>query len=384
MIKNIFIISSILLFLVLVFYGIYNFTFDDLGKLKKSETEKTNQEKTEKNLKDAENNKIVAITDEPVIGAALSSDGERIRFYNKDSGNVVDVSFDGSIRNTIFENDLKDLLDVVWSPDRKFVISSFGDNLEKKFYLYSYITRKSVELKQGIEHVIWNNQGDKIIYKYFNENSKERSINISRPNGKEWRKLVDLNDKFRKVSFAHVPQTLFVSYWNYPDSFSETSLNKISLLEERDNSSQELLRGRFGANYLWSPNGRKLLVSSVEKGSNKLKLEIGDVDSGDYRDLMAPTLTDKCIWLKDNKSVLCAMPSKIPDGSVMPNDYQDKKIFTKDTFWKIDTENGKKERIVELENLEEEYDASKLILSPKENLLFFTNRLDDKIYMIVL
>lgn len=380
MIKNVFIISLVLLFLALVFFGVYNFAFDNISKLKKTETSK--EEERTSVLPEEGSKKIVAISDEPVLGATFDMDEKKIRFYDKRNGNVMEVTPDGSIKKVLFENDLSNLKSVLWSPNKNFVISGFGSGSDKKFYLYSYVTRRSVELKSGIDEIIWDNQGEKIIYKYFDESSEERSLNVSDPNGKNWETLTTLDGKFKKSEFAHVPQTLFVSFWNYPNAFEESSLSRVNLLDE--NEKKEILFGKFGADYLWSPNGRKVLISSVDKGGRNLKLEVLDIGSDKINNLVAPTVVEKCAWSNNNEDIFCSMPSEISGESVMPNDYQEAKILTRDTFWKINVESGKKDRVIELDEIEEKYDATELFLSPNEDMLFFTNRHDNKLYRLIL
>jgi len=382
MIKKIFIISLILLFLATIFFGVYNFVFRDVEQLKISNSEKKEKSKDNKEVVNSDIQNIKAITDSFVISPTIDKDGKKIRFYDKNDGNVKEIDFDGATEKVIFENNLNNLVDIKWSPNKSFVISSFKNDGGIKFYLYSYITMKSVELKNEIDSVVWGNQGDKIIYKHFNNENKERSLNVADPNGKNWKKLVSLEEKLKKISIVQVPQTLFVSFWNYPDAFQETILNKINIIDGGD--TENILKGKFGANYLWSPDGRNFLVSSVNKGGSDLKLEIGSADGLTFKDLNIPTITDKCIWTKDGSSVLCALPADIPEEAVFPNEYQNRKILTKDTFWKINIESGKKERIVELQDFNEDQDASNLFLSPKEDILFFINRHNNKLYRIIL
>ena len=45
------------------------------------------------------------------------------------------------------------------------------------------------------------------------------------------------------------------------------------------------------------------------------------------------------------------MPGNIPDSAILPNDWQEGKITTSDTFWKIDVSTGKKERLVDPEKI---------------------------------
>jgi hypothetical protein len=332
----------------------------------------------------ANKEKITAVTEEPVLSPVLNKDGEKILFYNKENGNVKEISFDGSIDNLLFENNLEGLSDVKWSPNRNFVISSFKrEDGSFKYYLYNYVTRKSKKLKEGIDGVSWDNQGEKIVYKYFDSKTGERSLNISEPDGENWEKLVSLSDDFRDLSFTHIPQTLFISFWNHPDAFQETSFQKKNIIKKDD--PEKILTGYFGANYLWSPNGRNFLVSTVDKrGGNILKMELGNADGSSYKNLDIPTIVDKCVWSKNNREIYCALPSDISGDIVMPNDYYNEKIFTRDSFWKIDVESGEKERIIELDEIRDAYDASNLFLSLKEDILFFVDREDSRLYRLIL
>jgi hypothetical protein len=88
--------------------------------------------------------------------------------------------------------------------------------------------------------------------------------------------------------------------------------------------------------------------------------------------------------LANNKALYCALPGEIPASAIMPNDYDQEKFHTADTFWKIDTTTGEKSRIVDLNKITSKYDATKLFLNANESLLFFTNRTDGKLYKITL
>jgi Tol biopolymer transport system component len=364
-------------FLVATFFSIYNFAFRDAEKIKLG-LENNDKKDIETKI---ETNRITLVSNKTPISPKIDHEEKKIVFYNKVNGNLENVSFDGSIENTILENNLEKISDVAWSPDKNFVILKIEKKGEQKFYLYSYITRKSIELKEGIDNVIWDNQGDKIIYKHFDQLNGERSINIADPNGKNWKKLVSLNDSFKKIELTQIPQSLFLSFWSYPDANKKTSLNKVNII---DGDFQEIEKDKFGADYLWSPDGRSFIVSSVDKKGSSLKLELSRLDNSTQKNLNMPTLVDKCVWSKDSRYLYCALPAKIPEDSVFPNDYQERKTLTKDTFWRIDTKENENDRIVDLEKLNKDYDATSLFLSPRENILFFINRYDDKLYKITL
>ena len=146
---------------------------------------------------------------------------------------------------------------------------------------------------------------------------------------------------------------------------------------------RKIFSGRFGADYLWSKDGAKALVSSSDsKGGSKINLGIINNNGGEYQNLNIPTFVSKCAWGKDNKTIYYALPSFSSENYVLPNDYQDGKITAKDTFWKMDISSGKAERIVDIKDIKDSYDATGMFLSPSEDILFFINKIDGKLYGI--
>lgn len=391
MLKKTFIISSILLFGLLFFGGIYFFVFkkdsapqDNSSSatsstkvpatLEKSQTE----EKKESSTSTTKSGEIVALTEEEVLAPVLTNDDLNIKYYAKKDGKVYKINTEGGEQQTISDKALVGLSGVFWSPDRTKAITKFKKpDGQIQFYLYDYSTSTGTPLKNGLDMVVWQNNS-KIVYKYFDPDSKERTLNLSDADGKNWTQLTKLD--LRDIFIAPIPKSGLVSFWNRPDAHTETILNSVSVL---GGEPQILFKGYFGADYLWSNDGSYILVSSSDKkGGSKMNLSILNSKGEEYKNLDIPTMVSKCIWSKDDKTVYFALPSSIPNGAIMPNDYLSKKITTTDTFWKLDVTSGEKTRIVELEKIKSQLDATDLFLNSTESALFFTNRLDGKLYKI--
>jgi hypothetical protein len=148
---------------------------------------------------------------------------------------------------------------------------------------------------------------------------------------------------------------------------------------------QLLFNGKFGADYLWNPDGNYLLVSHTDKKDGaKMSLALLNSQGKDYKELNIPTFVSKCVWSKDNKTIFYALPGAIPETAVMPDDYLSGKVKTTDTFWKINIPTGEKTRLLELDQIKNQLDASNLFLNANESFLFFVNRLDNKLYKLAL
>ncbi len=345
------------------------------------EEPKTSADTSSSSSQNKPQGKIQTLTDEAVIAPTLEQDGEHIKYYARSSGNVYEITLVGANKKTISSASLPGLENVLWSPNKDKVISIFSRDGKTTFYSYDYNTKSGKKLPDGVDIVSWSNLGDKIVYKYFDSKKKKSDISIADPDGSNWQNLAGV--PWRYVSISPVPQSALVSFWNEPDAYSDTALE---IVGATGGDTKKIFSGRFGADYLWSPDGSRILISSSDsKGSSKMALAVANSNGGEYQNLNIPTLVSKCAWSQDSKTVYFALPGSIPDGAVLPNDYQAKKITTQDTFWKVDVTSGKKDRIIELGEMQgigQTFDASNLFLSPDEDALFFVNRADGKLYRI--
>ena len=145
----------------------------------------------------------------------------------------------------------------------------------------------------------------------------------------------------------------------------------------------EILKDKFGADLLWSPDGANAAVSfSDEKGGHKTQLALMNSQGGEFQTLMMATFATKCTWSADSKTLYCTLPGNIPDSAILPNDWLEGKISSADTFWKIDIASGKRDRLVDPEKIEGVYDALNPFLSKDEKSLFFVNKSDGKLYKL--
>ncbi|NTV41381.1 MAG: hypothetical protein HGA61_03860 [Candidatus Moranbacteria bacterium] len=379
--KKVFIISIVFLSVTLFVFGIYNLAFKQTNNNQEgAETIKQAVQTVETNTTSTKKNpdRIMAVSKEPVLGAVIDKKTEKIYFYSALNGTVWQADSDGFNLTQISDTKLSGIIEAAWSPDRSGVLTTFDKNGKKIFFSYDNLKKTATKLNEGIDMVSWDSLGTKIIYKYYDAKTKRRNLSVANTDGSNWRVLLD-NLVFKKISISSVPLSAMVSFWNFPDSTEESVLQSVPLT---GGETKKIFQGRFGGDYLWSPDGSSVLVSSSANKNSKTVM-LGIIDSqGRYSDLNIPTVVSKCVWSIDNKTVYYALPGGIPEGAIMPNDYQSEKFTTQDTFWKIDVSNGSKERIVELSDIQGEYDLSKPFLSATEGALFFVNKVDEKLYKI--
>jgi Tol biopolymer transport system component len=381
--KKIFIISTTLLVAALFFWGIYNFAFkSNSGGTAKSDTNKTPAQSSSTLVKvdipAVEKEKIYPISEEAVLAPFLRENTETIAYYSFYDGSASEISLEGQNKKVLSSTKLPGLKNIEWSPDGNKVISYFNNNGQSTFFLFDYLTKSGKQLAEGMDNIVWTNLGDKIIYKFSDAKNGKSSLSIANSDGSNWKNIDSIN--FKNMKIAPVPATSLISFWNFPNAFEETQLKTIPLV---GGESKVIFSGKFGTDYLWSPNGEKALVSfSDQKGGTDMSLAVINNQGGEFQNLGIPAMVSKCVWSKDGRTVYYALPGGISAGSVMPNDYQDGKVTTQDTFWSVDVATGKKNRIVELDKMKEMYDAANLFLSTENSAIFFVNRIDKKLYRI--
>lgn len=372
--KKIFLASIVVFLTVILFWGIYVLSF------KKSAPTASSTSAKSPGLSFSLTEKIQAVSDEKISFPVLSSDGTAIEYYSPDLGKIMQISLEGKSGSNISTKNWPNLSGVFWSPEKtKAILKIPGSNGRSSFSYFDSNENKETKLKDNLDMVVWQNDG-KILYKYFNPTTKERSLNISDPDGNNWKKITDL--EFRSVFIAPIPKTGFVTYWNTANAQEETQMISVSII---GGDKKTLFKGKFGADYLWNNDGSKILVShSDAKNGSKMEMAVLDNNGSNYRNLEVPTFISKCVWSSDGKTVYYALPGSIPEGSVLPNDYNAGKFNTTDTFWKIDTSTGKKDRVIDLDKITSQIDAKNLFLNDDESLLLFVNKIDGKLYKISL
>ncbi len=381
--KKIFFLSLFIFFLSLLFWGIYVLSFKKTEPTKNTilplNNSNSNLTLPEKISPASSTQKISLVSKEPVISPTISSNGGNIRYYST-SGELKETDFSGSTSKKITDKTIFGLISGVWSPDKSKILLKTKKGASPYFLLFDTKTNQLTMLNSNINEISWQTISSKIFYKYFDSNGKKSSLNVSDANGENWKKIIDLPHE--KISFAQIPRSGLVSFWNNGDANYQTNLQTASLIGE---DIKTIYQSGFGADYLWDNSGNHCLVSQTDtKGGTKLQLGIINYNGEGYKILGLPTIVSKCTWSKDNATIYCALPGNIPENSILPNDYKTGKFTTVDTFWKINTDTGEKTRLVETSDISQDFDASEFFLNTDESLLFFVNKIDKKLYKIIL
>lgn len=378
MAKKFFIGSSVFLLVLLSLWGIYNLFFT------KKDTPKTSPDVSTIETPKTEIKKSTSIQvaiDAPVLSPFISSDGDgSILYIDKNTGSLQKFNIISGKKEVLSDITLTSPISAIWKTNgTSAIIKEFRSN-EPSFRLISFAnSTPPVSLKWGMRYLIWDELENNILYSYQDTTGKI-TLNRALPDGSDWKELEKLPST--PMFIQSIPKSPLVALWERP---ANNRLGELKTINITNGETKTLFPGKYGANYLWSPNGEKILLSwAPEKNKSRMTLAMINKNGGEYTDLNFPTLVEKCVWLSDNKTIYCSLPGSLSQTAVMPDDFYGQSFSSSDTFWKIDTGTGKSERIVALEDMSESFDAVNLLVSPDESELFFVNRKDSKLYSIQL
>ncbi len=377
MAKKFFFFSLSLLVLILIFLGAYNLVFKNNVNDPVADPSKKVFEKEEEKPFIAEGMAENPIN-ENILGAAID-EKNTLYYYSLDDNSLKKATAEGKNKTILLSNLPGEATRILWSPKKDKVLLLLKQQERSLWYFARIDTKSLVPLKPEIGRLAWDNFGEKIFYQYTDGVTNERTLNIANPDGSNWKKLADLgmNDFF----LASVPGSGLASFWKRPSAQISGSLEVVGVSGE---ARRTYSPGLYGADYLWAPDGKYVLVSGSESEQGKdYALRLVDTE-GTAKNIGIPTLISKTTWSKDGQTLYFALPGSLPDTAILPNDYFEKPLHSKDTFWKIDIRTGKKTRLVELKETTQAFDSSDLFLSPEEDLLYFTDRVTKRLYRIEL
>lgn len=380
--KRLFFVSLAIFITTTLFLGVYTLVFRNERKNPTVDEARQEEAKEEEEILFesglASGGAVEPVSDLPAYGPAIVGENAIASFYG---GALRQFSFGGGGEQIIIENLPGKVGEVRWAPDRHAALGNFETPEGWRWYLVEIGNASVTPLKKGIIAPTWSNLSERIFYFYDDGKKTGFSLTSAKPDGSDWKEIARV-PALRTPYTETVPESAMLSFWDRPSAFEEASLYTIPAV---GGTPKLIFSGKFGADFRWSPSGDHLLISNtIGKGGSDVRLGIANQQGGEFHTLQAPTIVSKTAWSKDGKTIYYALPLSLPENVVLPDDYYRKPLLTSDSFWKMNTETGRSERLVPPDEITGDFDSIDLFLDGEEEYLFFTNRRDDRLYRIPL
>ena len=314
-----------------------------------------------------------ALTTGLAAQATLSSDGNNIVYYDRQSGLFYKVGADGKpapLSNKVFFEVEK----VTWSPSQTQAILEYPDGSN---IFYDFQTGRQVTLPQHWKDFSFSATGQQLIFKSMGDSEETRWLAVAKADGSQAKKLEHLGDEDASVYPSWSPNDQVVAMYTEDKDFDRQNLYFLGLNGE--NFKSTIIEGR-GLQTEWSTKGDKLLYSVHSSASDyKPTLWIveasGDNIGNNRQNLRVETWADKCTFA-DNATIYCAVPTSLQN---MAGLFPDQFDTAPTDIYKIDLNTGFRSKVATPTG---DVNIANLFASADGNYLYFTSKTDGRLYSI--
>ncbi len=285
-----------------------------------------------------------------VISPAISKEKDSVLYYEKNTGKVFEVTLNDLREKPISEIPLSNLIETIWSPSKKEVVSLFYYPKGNHYKYFNFKTKASADLGTDIKSLAFSPDGSQIAY--FGMKDRSGGIFISQPDGSSFKKL--LPTRLENAEIYWPSDNLLAFKTETADSSELYSLSKAGEIKK-------ILDSRDGLEVKWSKDGSRFLFS--QKTESGVGLFYKDVSSESEMSLNISTSASKCDWGIDGKSVVCGVPQSSASG---------------DEIYEIGLDGIKKL----LSSPTSKINTSELFLSGLDDYVVILNSLDNKLYVL--
>lgn len=331
-------------------------------------------ENGEKNQKPA----LIQLTNKVIGGAAFIKENETVRFIEKSTGHLYEISPQGDNLIRLSNTTIPNVFEVFWSTDGKNAVLRYSKDNKINNFLANFTgsTTDGMFLPENIISVLLPENNEKIYY--AQKNNSTGSVVESDFKLKNKRQI--LSSSF--TDFILIPEgKSYIGLLTKPSFFSNGYLYSLNTATKNYTKALENIPG---LNALWSKDGEKIFYSE-SSSENIIQNKILDTTNKKELNLGVKTFPEKCVWSNLDKNTLyCSFPTNLTRGEY-PDDWYKGLIQFNDELWKINYKTGETSVLSGPEQIRQKnLDIINLFLSEKEEFLFFTNKKDGSLWSLKL
>lgn len=373
--KRIIVITLIILAVIAAGFAGYYFYFKKPPiKIEKTGKESQPSAQTPQNVV-VINDKLKKISGAPAVSPAPSADGAKVIYAGK-SGGIFETDFDGKETKETKFIPQQNLFRVLWSKDGSEFIAFYAAPDGRKLFYNNRTAQKTAPLDKDIIAVTAARADDKIAHLRADPARNTNAVVIADFNGENAKTV--FNTRLADVRLDWINEKE-IAVTAAPSGLSAGALWLLNI------SSQKLtatLSNIFGLTAKWADSGEQFLFSQTLSRGENLSLFVADKRGGNAKKMDIAALPEKCVFVSDGKTALCAAPETAPD-IIWPDDYYKGLYSAKERIWSVNLATGAKTLLYAFPE-GQAFDATNLILSSKGDALVFLNKTDGYLYSLKL
>jgi dipeptidyl aminopeptidase/acylaminoacyl peptidase len=287
-------------------------------------------------------NTLTRISDNGAPTYGVLPDGNRIAFFDNDGAfNIATLEGDSILEGTVPL--ASNIRNAVWSPtELEAIITSVSSNGVQKIF-YDYRNGKINSIDSDIQDIAFSQDGKYIVYNFFDTDTYEGNISLSRTDGTSYVMLFKTRLPDVKIDW---PTDDLVTF--YKRSSNDRERVELFRMTDRGEDLEKILTDKYLLRVLWAPDGKSLIYSDKSDDRNHLYYKF--MKNSDETNLEMNVSAEQCAWSNTNVNIIC-----FDDGH----------------FYKINVLDGSKEKIYRIGGSS---DVKKLtVTSSGEYLLFINN-----------
>src|SRR4030042_286236 len=171
---------------------------------------------------------VLPMTENRVVGATLSADGQGVTFYDTTDSKFYTLSADGEYRLPLSQQEFYQVEEVYWSDDKSKAIIGYPDGSK---ILYDFSQNEQITLSPDIYEPDFS-ADDRVAYKYVTSESDDNWLIVSDINTAEGNLIDPLGENYDYVQVAWSPNNTVAALYSKPAGLNKSEVFFIGLQGE--------------------------------------------------------------------------------------------------------------------------------------------------------